>query len=554
MRVAAWFSYNGEPFSGFAQQNGQLTVQGNIEDALELLFRRRIDTTCAGRTDAGVHALCQVISFDLLPDEWFRRKPDSLLKSLNALTHEKISFRSVRPMPEDFSARFSAVMREYRYYICTDVAAPLLMEKFCWHLGKPLDVEAMKQASTHLLGEHDFKSFCMAVSAKDKPTHRYVADISFKQEQIWNSNFIVITVIGNAFLHSMVRTMVGTLVLVGRGKRTPEWVGEVLAARNRQAAGQNAPAEGLVLWHVTYDEQHFYYDPRPSGLRGELAPDQHLSDAIEDIPPVPTPEESAPKVVEEAPEAVEDAPKISPEKGKKSSKKAKKRTSAADSSPAARWARWRQEKEQDREIVIPRGPNLDACSSEEASAVSAFMTSDAQAVVVDSISAPVATMPASSLEVLNAAETQTVEVAPASSSGADQASSSAESQATLSASHAALERELPKVEPAKPVAEERVLADEPTGQRESSASAEASESSEAAKFDFSQVYAGARASSERRARHAAAVSGTSEAEVQDPQSEGKHSKKQPEQNTEPLPSATVLSAAAARARRRARNL
>lgn len=547
MRVAAWFSYNGEPFSGFARQNGQLTVQGNIEDALELLFRRHIDTTCAGRTDAGVHALCQVISFDLLPDEWFRRKPDSLLKSLNALTHEEISFRSVRPMPEDFSARFSAVMREYRYYICTDVAAPLLMEKFCWHLGKPLDVEAMKQASTHLLGEHDFKSFCMAVSAKDKPTHRYVADISFKQEQIWNSNFIVITVIGNAFLHSMVRTMVGTLVLVGRGKRTPGWVGEVLAARNRQAAGQNAPAEGLVLWHVTYDEQHFYYDPRPSGLRGELAPDQHLSDAIEDIPPVPTPEEPAPKVVEEA-------PKASTEKGKKSSKKAKKRTGAADSSPAARWARWRQEKEQDREIVIPRGPNLDACSSEEASAVSAFMTSDAQAVVVDSISVPGATMPASSLEVSSAAETQTAVVDPTSSSGADQASSFAESQATPSASHAALERELPKVEPAKPVTEERVLADEPTGQRESSASAEVPESSEAAKFDFSQVYAGARASSERRARHAAAVSGDSEAAVQDPQSEGKHSKKQPEQNTEPLPSATVLSAAAARARRRARNL
>lgn len=553
MRVAAWFSYNGEPFSGFARQNGQLTVQGNIEDALELLFRRRIDTTCAGRTDAGVHALCQVISFDLLPDEWFRRKPDSLLKSLNALTHEEISFRSVRPMPEDFSARFSAVVREYRYYICTDVAAPLLMEKFCWHLGKPLDVEAMKQASTHLLGEHDFKSFCMAVSAKDKPTHRYVADISFKQEQIWNSNFIVITVIGNAFLHSMVRTMVGTLVLVGRGKRTPEWVGEVLAARNRQAAGQNAPAEGLVLWHVTYDEQHFYYDPRPSGLRGELAPDQHLSDAIEDIPPVPTPEEPAPKVVEEAPEAVEDAPKISTEKGKKSSKKAKKRTGAAESSPAARWARWRQEKEQDREIVIPRGPNLDACSSEEASAVSAFMTSDAQAVVADSIREPGATTPASSLEMPSAAETQTVVVDPASSPVANQASSPAESQAVPSASHAALERELPKVEPTKPVAEERVSAAEASDRAESSASTESSDLGEATKFDFSQVYAGARASSERRARHAA-VSGTSEAEVQDPQSEGKHSKKQPEQNTEPLPSATVLSAAAARARRRARNL
>ena len=208
MRVAAWFSYNGEPFSGFARQNGQLTVQGNIEDALELLFRRRIDTMCAGRTDAGVHALCQVISFDLLPDEWFRRKPDSLLKSLNALTHEEISFRSVRPMPEDFSARFSAVMREYRYYICTDVAAPLLMEKFCWHLGKPLDVEAMKQASTHLLGEHDFKSFCMAASAVGKPTHRNVMELSVYPEVIAGTEVVTIRVVGNAFLHSMVRTMV----------------------------------------------------------------------------------------------------------------------------------------------------------------------------------------------------------------------------------------------------------------------------------------------------------------------------------------------------------
>ena len=255
------------------------------------------------------------------------------------------------------------------------------MEKFCWHLGKPLDVEAMKQASTHLLGEHDFKSFCMAVSAKDKPTHRYVADISFKQEQIWNSNFIVITVIGNAFLHSMVRTMVGTLVLVGRGKRTPEWVGEVLAARNRQAAGQNAPAEGLVLWHVTYDEQHFYYDPRPSGLRGELASDQHLSDAIEDIPSVLTSEEPAPK-------AVEEAPKASMEKDKKSSKKAKKRTNAAESSPAARWARWRQEKEQDREIVIPRGPNLDESTTGEIPFVAALIEEETQATLFDSTVAP----------------------------------------------------------------------------------------------------------------------------------------------------------------------
>lgn len=526
MRIAAWFSYNGEPFSGFARQNGQLTVQGNIEDALELLFRRRIDTTCAGRTDAGVHALCQVISFDLLPDEWFRRKPDSLLKSLNALTHEEISFRSVRPMPEDFSARFSAVMREYRYYICTDVAAPLLMEKFCWHLGKPLDVEAMKQASTHLLGEHDFKSFCMAVSAKDKPTHRYVADISFKQEQIWNSNFIVITVIGNAFLHSMVRTMVGTLVLVGRGKRTPDWVGEVLAARNRQAAGQNAPAEGLVLWHVTYDEQHFYYDPRPSGLRGELASDQHLSDAIEGIPSVLTPEEPAPK-------AVEEAPKASMEKDKKSSKKAKKRTNAAESSPAARWARWRQEKEQDREIVIPRGPNLDESTTGEIPFVAAPIEEETQATLFDSTIAParsdvssVGDGPASADDFGAEAHAASVSAPAPAPAPAVEASSTTERKVIT----------VPEVE-ARPTSEPlhspSSAASEPAHAASFAATREP-QSPQHAPFDFSQVYAGAHVP-----RHAASTEAASEPSQ--------------EQGTEPLP-ATVLSSAAARARRRARNL
>lgn len=358
MRIAAWLSYNGEPFSGFARQNAQLTVQGSIEEALELLFRRPIETTCAGRTDAGVHALCQVVSFDLLDDEWLRRKPESLLKSLNALTHEAISFRSVRPMPEDFSARFSAVSREYRYYICTDVAAPLLMERFSWHLGKTLDIEAMKEASRSLLGEHDFKSFCMAVSAKGKPTHRYVAEINFRQEQIWDSNFIIMTVIGNAFLHSMVRTMVGTLALVGLGKRPPEWVEEVLQARNRQAAGQNAPAEGLVLWHVNYEEQHYYYDPRPHQLLGELEVENHLSQAIDEVPLDTLEEDASVKSEKKRPQAES-----------KKKKKAKKASKGPGASGGALWAKWRQDKEKEREFIIPRGPNLDVADTGEMSAV-----------------------------------------------------------------------------------------------------------------------------------------------------------------------------------------
>lgn len=360
MKIAAWLTYNGAPFSGFARQNGQLTVQGNIEEALELLYHHPIETTCAGRTDAGVHALCQVISFDLLSDEWFCRKPEKLLRSLNALTHEAISFRAVRPMPDEFSARFSALFREYHYYICIDEAPPLLMEAFCWHIGKPLDVEAMKDASHYLIGEHDFKSFCMAVSAKGKSTNRFVSEVSFTQEQIWNSNFIRVTVVGNAFLHSMVRTMVGTLALVGSGKRPPEWMREVLEARNRQAAGQNAPAQGLVLWNVIYPDDDFYYDPRPSAHRGELASEGLLSNTIEEISFFNAETEELPRVEKEP-------AKKSGKRGKKA-KNANVRSTEQRNSP---WAKWWQEKEKEREMVIPRGPNLEGVTVDPVAAASA---------------------------------------------------------------------------------------------------------------------------------------------------------------------------------------
>lgn len=251
--LALEVSYNGAPFAGFARQPGQLTVQGNIEEALSLVFRCPIETTCAGRTDSGVHALRQVVSFSVSTAEWQRRSEYKLLRSLNALTHEDISIRSLAEKPADFSARFSATMREYRYFICVDRPAPLFMKDFSWHVGKALDVCAMRAAASYLVGEHDFKSFCLAVSAKDKPTNRYVKRIDIDECEIAGSNFVVVTVEGNAFLHSMVRTIVGTLVAVGAGNRNPEWVKEVLEARNRSAAGENAPAQGLVFWRVSYE-------------------------------------------------------------------------------------------------------------------------------------------------------------------------------------------------------------------------------------------------------------------------------------------------------------
>ncbi len=256
-------AYNGAPFAGFARQPGQLTVQGSIEEALGLLFRRPVETVCAGRTDSGVHARGQVVNFQVGEEELRGRSLFKLLRSLNALTHDDISVKSLQEKPADFSARFSATMREYRYFICADPYAPLLMRDFSWHIPKRLDLDAMRQAAEHLIGEHDFKSFCMAVSAEGKSTMRNVFDIQVEREEIWGESLVVVTVKGNAFLHSMVRTIVGTLVAVGLGRRKPEWVQQVLEARNRSAAGENAPACGLVFWRVSYEGRRVH-TPQPT--------------------------------------------------------------------------------------------------------------------------------------------------------------------------------------------------------------------------------------------------------------------------------------------------
>ena len=245
-------SYNGAPFSGFARQPGQLTVQGELEQALSLVFRRPMEVVCSGRTDAGVHALGQVVSFDVANDELEGRNLYSLRRSLNALTHEDITVREVEERQPGFSARFDAQWREYHYHVCLDEVPPLFMRDFSWYVHGQLDTDAMREAAAYLVGEHDFKSFCMAASAVGKPTCRNVHEISLSREMMMGEDILTIKVVGNAFLHSMVRTIVGTLVMVGRGQRKPEWVREALEARNRTAAGENAPAAGLVFWRVQY--------------------------------------------------------------------------------------------------------------------------------------------------------------------------------------------------------------------------------------------------------------------------------------------------------------
>ncbi len=245
-------AYNGAPFCGFARQPGKLTVQGELESSLAVLFHRDVETVCAGRTDAGVHAAAQVVSFNVSDEEIGDRTFSSLRRSLNALVHDDIVVRSVDQRVNGFSARFDAVAREYRYFIGIDETSPVFMRDFSWHIPAALDVAAMQQGAAYLIGEHDFKSFCLAASAKDKSTCRCLNRIDFREETIMGEHMLVCTVIGNAFLHSMVRAIVGTLVSVGKSQHNPDWVGEVLAACDRTSAGENAPAQGLVLWSVDY--------------------------------------------------------------------------------------------------------------------------------------------------------------------------------------------------------------------------------------------------------------------------------------------------------------
>lgn len=247
-------AYNGAAYNGFAKQKDErlVTVQGELEHALATYFRRPVDTVCAGRTDAGVHALGQVVSCALDVSDLAGIKESRLLISLNALTPDDIAIKAARIEGPDFSARFDAKSREYRYRIVCGTVPPVFLADFSWWRRGELDVDAMRAATACLVGEHDFKSFCKAQSAEGKTTMRRVDEITIEREVQMGEECLVIRVVGNAFLHSMVRTIVGTLVQVGAGNREPAWVADVLAACDRAAAGETAPACGLTFWKVTY--------------------------------------------------------------------------------------------------------------------------------------------------------------------------------------------------------------------------------------------------------------------------------------------------------------
>ena len=247
LTFSATVAYDGAPFAGFAKQPGQLTVQGELERALSLLFRRPVDVVCAGRTDAGVHARGQVVSFDIDACELRDRTPYNLRRSLNALTCEGIVVRAVEERPRGFSARFDAQWREYKYFLATGDTPPVFTDRTAWYVGPNLDIAAMERGATHLIGEHDFKSFC-AVNAQVKTTVRTIYACSVTKAD----DIITIRVTGNGFLYNMVRIISGTLIKVGLGVYPPEHVKQILEACDRSQAGETVPAKGLFLKKIKY--------------------------------------------------------------------------------------------------------------------------------------------------------------------------------------------------------------------------------------------------------------------------------------------------------------
>ena len=243
MRFAALVEYDGSAFRGWQRQQGVPTVQEAVEHALSRVANRPVTVIVAGRTDTGVHALGQVIHFDTDAE----RSPRAWLRGSNAHLPASVSFVWADAVAPEFHARFSATGRCYRYYLLNRaVPSGLWRGKLGWDY-RPLDVERMMLAAGHLLGRHDFTSFRAAQCQAKSPVRELR-----RLDVVRMGPMICITATANAFLHHMVRNIVGVLASIGAGEREPEWAAAVLAARDRRQGGVTAMPDGLYLVRVEY--------------------------------------------------------------------------------------------------------------------------------------------------------------------------------------------------------------------------------------------------------------------------------------------------------------
>jgi tRNA pseudouridine38-40 synthase len=246
-RYALRLEYDGAPFCGWQRQDGLPSIQSVLEEAAAHLNGGEVPlVTAAGRTDAGVHAEAQVAHLDLLSD----LPPERVREALNFHTRpHPVAITGAATVPEDWSARFSAIGRAYRYRILNRAARPALDWGRVWHVKKRLDAAAMHEAAQGLLGRHDFSAY-RAASCQAKSPLRTLDRLDVTRL----GDEIEIIAEARSFLHHQVRNMVGTLVEVGYGRRPASWPRSVLLGADRAKAGQTAPPEGLVLTGVKYPE------------------------------------------------------------------------------------------------------------------------------------------------------------------------------------------------------------------------------------------------------------------------------------------------------------
>ena len=248
-RIALGVQYVGTTWSGYQKQPDRNTVQDRLEIALEKFACTPLATTCAGRTDAGVHGIEQVIHFDSELD----RATQSWVRGVNTFLPDSIAVRwAHETQPEldglEFHARFSARARTYHYVLYNHPTPSALLANRAGWVFRPLDLDAMRDAARHLVGEHDFSAFRAASCQANTPV-KLMHEVSIQRY----GDVIVFTVRASAFLHHMVRNIVGSLVYVGIGRQPPGWMGEVLASRSRDVAAPTFMPDGLYLAKIDYD-------------------------------------------------------------------------------------------------------------------------------------------------------------------------------------------------------------------------------------------------------------------------------------------------------------
>lgn len=246
MKFAIGVSYCGAGLDGWQSQPSGNTVQDHMEHALSEIGGARIALTAAGRTDAGVHARAQVAHFETNVD----RPESAWVRGANSLLPAGIAVQWAAPVAEDFHARYSAVSRTYRYVLYSHAVRPALLAGRAGWFHLPLDLEKMREAATCLVGEHDFSSFRSSECQAKSPV-RVMESAVIRA----SGAYLLFDFTANAFLHHMIRNIVGCLVYVGKGKHPPAWIPELIAARDRRRAAPTFSAEGLYLFGVRYDSR-----------------------------------------------------------------------------------------------------------------------------------------------------------------------------------------------------------------------------------------------------------------------------------------------------------